>query len=48
VKIFGIITLIAVVLFLVLLLTRGPHGPGRHTPGGGAPMRHTPSQRAYP
>jgi hypothetical protein len=48
VKIFGIITLVAVALFLVLLLTRGPHGSGHHTAGGGASMRHTPPEGAHP
>ncbi len=40
VKVFGIITLVVVVLFVILLLTGGPgrHGPGRHTGGlGGQP-----------
>jgi hypothetical protein len=34
VKVFGIIALIVVLLFLILMLTRGPggrHGPARHT-----------------
>ena len=37
VKVFGIIALVVVVLFLILLLTGGPgrHGPGRHTGGLG-------------
>jgi hypothetical protein len=41
VKVFGLIALVAVVLFLILLLTGGPgrHGPGRHTGGLGG---HTP------
>ena len=33
VKVFGIIALVIVLLFLILMLTRGPsggHGPGRH------------------
>jgi hypothetical protein len=36
VKIFGIIALVLVVLFLIMLLTGGPgrHGPSRHTGGG--------------
>jgi hypothetical protein len=31
VKVFGIVTLIVIVLFVVLLLIGGPHNPGRHT-----------------
>ena len=43
VKVFGIIALLVVLLFAILLLTGGPHGPGRHT-GGSPSMRvHTPS-----
>lgn len=33
VKVFGVIALVVVLLFVILLLTRGPgggHGPGRH------------------
>jgi hypothetical protein len=44
VKVFGVIALVVVVLFVVLLLVRGgEHGPGRHSPGGGsdAPGEHT-------
>src|SRR3712207_2867213 len=38
VKVFGVIALLVVVLFVILLLTGGPgrHGPGRHTGGLGA------------
>jgi hypothetical protein len=36
VKIFGVIALVLVVLFVVLLLTGG-HGPSRHSFGGGDP-----------
>jgi len=34
VKVFGIIALVVVLLFVFLMFTRGPggHGPGRHTP----------------
>ena len=39
VKVFGIIAVVVVLLFVILLLTRGPggrgHGPGRHTGGDG-------------
>ena len=34
VKVFGLIALVLVVLFVVLLLT-GRHGPSRHSVGGG-------------
>jgi hypothetical protein len=30
-KVLGIILAIVILLFVVLLLTRGPHGPRRHT-----------------
>ncbi len=33
-KVFGIVALIVLVLFVVLLLVGGRHGPGRHTGGG--------------
>jgi len=33
VKVFGIVALVVVVLFVVLLVTGG-HGPGRHMLGG--------------
>lgn len=39
VKVFGLIALVVVLLFVILLLIRGPgggHGPGLHTPSGGA------------
>jgi hypothetical protein len=32
VKVFGIIAAVVILLFGILLLTRGPHRPGRHTP----------------
>ena len=37
VKVFGIIALVVVVVFVILLLTGGPgrHGPARHTGGLG-------------
>jgi hypothetical protein len=40
VKVFGIIALIVILLFVILLLTRGSHGPGRHIGGDAS---HTPS-----
>jgi hypothetical protein len=37
VKVFGVIALVVVVLFVVVTLIRGgEHGPSRHTPGGGS------------
>jgi hypothetical protein len=42
VKVFGIVALLVVLLFVILLLTGGPHGPGRHTAGGAG---HTPLAR---
>jgi hypothetical protein len=50
VKVFGIIALVLVLLFVALLLTGrgGGHGPGRHAPSGDA-GGHTPppaSQKA--
>jgi hypothetical protein len=39
VKVFGIIALVVVLLFLILMFARGPggrHGPSRHIPSGGA------------
>jgi hypothetical protein len=41
VKVFGIILLVVVLLFLILLFTRGPHrGASDHTPPSG--VNHTP------
>jgi hypothetical protein len=38
VKVFGIIALVVVLLFVILMFTRGPggrgHGPGLHAPSG--------------
>jgi hypothetical protein len=34
VKVFGIVALVVVVLFIVLLLTGRGHGPGRHSQSG--------------
>ena len=36
VKVFGIIALLVVLLFVVLLIAPGPHGPGRHMSRGRA------------
>ena len=42
VKVFGIIALVLVLLFVIMLLTDpGRHGPGRHTRSGGS-GGHTP------
>ena len=42
VKVSGLIALVVLLLFLALLLTRGPHNPGRHfsSDGRGAPTFH--------
>ena len=32
VKTFGIIALVLVLLFVIMMLTGGGHGPGRHAP----------------
>ncbi len=40
-KVFGIIALILVLLFVISLLTGGGHGPGRHTMSGDL-SGHTP------
>ncbi len=45
VKVFALIALVAVLVFLVLLLVGGEHGPGRHLgsrDGGHTPGMHTP------
>lgn len=49
VKVFGIIALVVVLLFVFLVFTRGPggHGPGRHKGSGGSAghtMRDGPHQ----
>jgi hypothetical protein len=41
VKVFGIITGVVVLLFIILMFTRGPGGRG---PGGHTPFRHFGSQ----
>lgn len=40
VKVFGIIALVVLLLFVIVLFTRGSHGPSRHMRGDGS---HTPS-----
>jgi hypothetical protein len=37
VKVFGIVALLVVVLFVVLLIAGGPHNPGRHSGTGVGP-----------
>jgi hypothetical protein len=40
VKVFGLIALVVIVLFVVVtLIGGGEHGPGRHTPAGGSGTR---------
>ena len=34
-KVSWIIAAVVILLFVIVLLTRGPHGPGRHGDGGG-------------
>jgi hypothetical protein len=42
VKVFGVIALIVIGLFVIVALVGGEHGPGRHTPGGSnTPGIHT-------
>lgn len=45
VKVFGIIAVVVVLLFIILMFTRGPggHGPGRHLPSGDAGGQTPPS-----
>jgi hypothetical protein len=46
VKVFGMVALVAVVLFVILMFTRGPggrHGPSRHTPSGDTGAQTPPS-----
>jgi len=46
VKVFGIIALVVVLLVLLLLVTRGPHRPGRHLNGAAPAGVHIPSKGA--
>jgi hypothetical protein len=45
VKVFGTVVAVVVLLFIIVLLTRGPggHGPGRHTQSGGIGARTAPA-----
>lgn len=49
VKVFGTITVVVVLLFIILMFTRGPGGRG---PGGHSPFRHlgghAPSEGGHP
>lgn len=40
VKVFGIIALIVILLFVILFLTRGSHGPSRHMRSGSTPTSY--------
>lgn len=44
VKVFGIVAAIVIFLFVIVLLTRGPHRPDRHMGGSHVPpsASHTP------
>lgn len=46
VKVFGVIFLAVVLLFLILLFTRGPHRPRDHMSSGGADG-HTPARSSH-
>jgi hypothetical protein len=50
VKVFAAITLVVILLFLVMLVTRGPggHGPSRHLPSGDARDRSPAPPRSGP
>ncbi len=45
VKVFGIVAISVALLFVLLLLTRGSHGPHRHLRRVGAPGMAAPSRR---
>lgn len=52
VKVFGIIAIVLVLLFVVIMFMGGGHGPGRHTPsgdaGGQAPLSSVTEARTPP
>lgn len=48
VKVFGALALVAVVLVVILLLSGGDHGPGRHSDAGGAASQTRPSHTEDP
>lgn len=41
VKVFGIIALIVILLFVILLLARGTHGPSRHMRSHSSPTSYS-------
>ena len=41
VKVFAIIALVVLLLFLIMLLTRGSHGPSRHMRGDTSPTSYS-------
>lgn len=47
-KVFGIIAVVVVLVFVILMFTRGPggHGPSRHTQFGGL-GDHTPPEGSH-
>jgi hypothetical protein len=45
VKVFGIIAIVLVLLFVILLLTGRDHGPGRHLRSADAAAGHAPPER---
>lgn len=47
VKVFGILALILALLFVILMLAGGNHGPGRHLPPASAPSSQAPAPRDY-
>lgn len=46
VKVFGIIAIVLVLLFVTLLLSGRGHGPRRHLPSGDGPAGHAPLERS--
>ena len=47
VKVFGSLLILLILLFVIMLFARGPHGPGRHLrPGGGSGQAPTPKSGA--
>jgi hypothetical protein len=43
VKVFGIIVIVVVLLFVAMMVIGGEHGPGRHSPSGDAGGKVAPS-----
>ncbi|HKO60625.1 MAG TPA: hypothetical protein VJV03_05655 [Pyrinomonadaceae bacterium] len=49
VKVFGAILILVLLLFVIMLFTRGPHGPGRHLrPGDGRDQTPNAERSAQP